>query len=1217
MIKRIFVEKKSEYSDVYKRVKHIFEHLSIKFEDFRQFVRYDVDNMSDYIFDIAKTTIFSDPSTEIVYDKFPVGKNYQTIVVESVDSAYNNKLSDIYSNLIFLSDDRPIVKAATIYAISGISDEQIAILKDYLINKRFTKEGSMLMPTTLEEEEEQVDEQYNVEGFITYDSNALKQFIIDNNLQMDYEDLVDIQDYFKEEKRDPFNLEIKVLDTYLSGRVRHTTFNTKLTKIDIKSENPHIEKAYSLYKKLKEKEESKTMSLMDIATISKRTQFAKGKLKEVEQSEEDHCATIGVNVDVNGKNEKWWVSFKNETDNTQTEQEPFSGASTCIEGVLKDLIAERAYAYQGIRISGNSDPRIKDSEIKTKHSPYNVSRLSSKGAAAAANHFGLPISMVKELYHKGYRAKHLECAFVVGAAKQDNVIRAKEAKDDVIVIVGARTNNEIKIRKGDPLTLKKIQRLCTNEDATKLIKKAYDIGVGGIACALTEMIDLGVDLNLEYVPTTTENITGEEIAVSETQNRVLVLLAKDDVAKFIALANDENLEAVAIATITTTRRIRMYYDNKCLLDIKKSFFKENTKINAKAAAEICDPNANDFIDKPTITTMNLFEDGKFKSALLNELKRLEVCSQKGLNELYDFSIGSCAVLAQHGGRYQLTPTIASVQKLPVFGNSDTATAVTYGCIPNLLEKSPFLGAIYSIVLSLSKQVACGVDIDNVYLSLQEYFKKLKDEPKRWGEAVSAMLGALYAQESLGVYAIGGKDSMSGTFEDMDVPPTLISFALGVTKASKTISNVFEDRKEEALNSIYQVPLKRDEYGVPDFKYLKNLYKAMNRAIITGGIKACNVVEEGGVASAVFTSCMGNKLGTTWEEIFEDSYSPQLGDFIIQGEDLSELDGFKVIHIANINGTHTSELCGTEFKMSEAVDAYIDTIEGIYSTKSKDFGNAGNLICCAKQNFEVTKVEKPTVVIPILDGTLSDKDLVRAFSQAGANVEVFRIKNLTHDDVLESIDVLSKLIIDKAQMLAIPDGVRNQSKQLSMLFKDDELKDAVLDLVYKRNGLVLGIGSGFKALLDVGLLPYGKIVAEKDSKNPTLATNLIPKHISSVVRVRVATNKTPWLMANKLSEQFLVPVSHKEGRFVAPEMEIEALIKEGLVATQYVDSLGNATMTAPFNPNGSMYGIEGIISPDGKIFGKTGNAERIGENLYKNVEGNLDMKIFESGVEYFK
>ncbi len=1217
MIKRIFIEKKPKYATSYIKVKHILGYLGISVDDFRQFIRIDIDNISENVFDIAKYSVFCDPLTEVVYDKFPVSKGYLTLVIESKNDAYNNRLSDVYSSLKLITDLEPKIKIATVYAASGITPEDFRKFRDYQLTNGFTQEGTMDMPTTLDEEEEEIEETYNIDGFIKFNKEQLKDFIKDNNLSLDEDDILDIQKYFIEEGRDPTHLEIKVLETYLSDRVRHRTFNTKISKIDIKSENPHIASAYKLYQSMRDKDSKDAMTLMDIATISKNNQIKKGKLKEVEQSSETHSATVLVDTVVADKKEKWWVSFKNETDNTQTELEPFSGASTCMGAVLKDPISERTNVYQGIRISGSSDPRERESSIEGKISPYSISRISAKGASSQANHFGVPISMVHEMYHKKYRAKHLECAFVVGANKQENVIREKEVKDDVIVVVGARTKTETKFRKGDPLILKRLQRLFIKPEASTLIKKAYDIGVGGIACALTEMIDLGVDINLEFIPTITDNIRGEEIATSETQDRILVLLKKDDVAKFIALANDENLEAVAIATITSTRRVRMYYDNKCLFDIKKSFFKENAQINGKAVAKIVDGNAYDFIDKPQKETMDLFEGCKFKDALLHELNRLQVCSQKGLNEMFDCTLGGGSVLAQYGGRYSLTPTIASVNKLPTNGYTDTATAVTYGCIPNLLERSPFLGTIYSIVLSLSKQVACGVDIDNVYLSLQEYFEKLKDDPGKWGSAVSAMLGALYAQEKLGIYAIGGKDSMSGSFEDMGVPPTVISFALGITKASKTISNVFDYYEESSLNDIYQLSLKRDEFGVPDFKYLKKLYKAINRAIITGGIKACNVVEEGGVLSAVFKSCMGNRLGTTWDEIHEDSYSPQLGDFVIQGDDLSELAEFDLKHIARVNRTHTAELCGEEFKVSDAVDAYQDALESVYPTKSKESGNAGNIICCAKQPLIAPKgIAKPRVVVPVVDGTLTDKEMVKRFELAGAIVDRIYVKNLSYDDVLESIDECEKLI-KNAQIIAIPDGVRSLALQISILFRNSQISDAILDLIDNRDGLILGIGSGFKALLNLGLLPYGKIYQERRQDTLTLAENVIPKHISSIAKVRVATNKTPWLYSNKLNEKFLVPISHKEARLTGNDEAIESLIKEGLVATQYVDVLGNATMTPPFNPNGSAFAIEGIISENGRIYGKTGNAELISNDLFKNIEGNKDMQIFENGVKYFE
>lgn len=1246
MVKRIFVEKKQGYNVAAKKtLSDINNVLGIKAEDVRQFIRYDIEDIDEDIFEKAKITIFSESPVDDVFDKYPVGRNYESLVVEYLPGQYDQRADSAMQCVQLLSmTNRPLIKCATIYAIKGVSEEEFEKIKKYIINPVESREGTMDTYETLQQEVNVNLTVPTIEGFIDMSDKEIEEYHAKNGFAMSIDDLKFVQKYFIEENRDPSETEIKVIDTYWSDHCRHTTFATELTDVKIESENPHVEKAWELYNDLysefNKKRKDKYPCLMDIATIAVKKLKKEGLLDNLDVSDEINACSVEVDVDVNGKNEKWLIMFKNETHNHPTEIEPFGGAATCLGGAIRDPLSGRTYVYQAMRVTGCADPRESIANtLKGKLPQRVISKTAAAGYSSYGNQIGLATGLVTEMYHDNYKAKRLETGYVIGGAPKENVVREKPKAGDIIVLLGGETGRDgcggatgsskahteksvevcgAEVQKGNPPTERKIQRLFRKKEVSNLIIKCNDFGAGGVSVAIGELAD-SLDINLDLVPKKYEGLTGTELAISESQERMAVVLHKEDVDKFIEYSKEENLNAVAVAEVTDTGHMRMFFANKVIVDLKRDFLNTNGVKQQQNA--VIKEDITYYMERPNKSTEDLFGEGDFRAALLNDLQRLNVCSQKGLGEMFDGTIGASSVLMPFGGKYQLTPALAMAAKPPVQGYTDTATVSTFGCNPNLLTESPFVGAIYSIVLSLSKQVACGVDRKTIRLSLQEFFKRLNKDPERWGQPLSALLGALYAQINLKVGAIGGKDSMSGTFENIDVPPTLISFACGITKASKIITNVFDSTKKDALN-VYHIEIDRDEYGVPDFDRLLDLYDTMTKAINDGEIVACNVVEEGGVASTVFKSCLGNKIGTTWEEISAEMFAPKLGDFVFQANNANAFKGFNVTHVATINGTYTADICGEEFKMKDAAYAFESTLEKIYPTTALATGNVGNIICCSRKIEHVSKgLVKPEVLIPVFPGTNCEYDTARAFERAGAKANIFVIRNQSSRDIEESVEELVKAI-NKAQILAFPGGFSGgdepdgSGKFIATTFRNPKIAEAVMDLLKHRDGLALGICNGFQALIKLGLVPYGEII-EQEAKAPTLTFNNISRHVSTMVKVRVATNKTPWFNQISINDEFMVPVSHGEGRFVASQEELEKIIKNGQVATQYVDNLGNATMQSPFNPNGSMYGIEGIISPDGRVLGKMGHAERIDKDLYKNVEGNYDMKLFESGVRYFE
>ena len=1245
MVKRIFVEKKEGYNvSAKKTTADIKNVVGINVDEVREFIRYDIEDLDEEVYAKAKTTIFSEQPVDNLYEELPDLKGYKLLVVEYLPGQYDQRADSAMQCVQLLSmAKRPLIKCAKLYAIKGADEKGFEKIKKYIINPVESREGSMEIPATLEQEVQLNLTVPVIEGFIDMSDEQIAEYHKKTGFAMSKEDLAFVRDYFKGEKRNPTESEIKVIDTYWSDHCRHTTFATELTDIKIDSNNPHVQKALDLYRDLYEefnsKREDKYPCLMDIATIAVKKLKKEGKLDNLDVSDEINACSVEVDVDVDGKPQKWLIMFKNETHNHPTEIEPFGGAATCLGGAIRDPLSGRTYVYQAMRVTGSGDPTQDISTtLKGKLPQRVITKTAAAGYSSYGNQIGLSTGLVAEMYHENYRAKRLETGYVIAGAPKENVVRRKPVKGDIIVLLGGETGRDgcggatgsskahteksvevcgAEVQKGNPPTERKIQRLFRNKEVAQLIVKCNDFGAGGVSVAIGELAD-SLDIYLDKVPKKYEGLSGTELAISESQERMAVVLDKNDVEKFIEFSAKENLQATAVAEVTDNGRMRMFYAGNVIVDLKRKFLDTNG-VKQRQNAHV-DDNVSNYMDKLNEKTEQLFDKGEFDQAVLSELSRLNVCSTKGLGEMFDGTIGAASVLMPFGGKYQLTPAIAMASKPPVEGFTDTATVSTYGCSPQLMTSSPFTGAIYSILLSLSKQVACGVDVKTVRLSLQEYFKRLNQDAGRWGQPLAALLGALYAQIGFGVGAIGGKDSMSGTFEHIDVPPTLISFAMGIHKASKIITNTF-DYKSGAKN-IWHIAIPKDEYGIPDFAKTLALYDAIKDECASGNIKAINVVEEGGVVASVFKACMGNKEGTDWNELSEDLFAPAFGDFVVLADEIGKLQEFDAQLVAVLNGTHTADLCGKELKMDVAAQSFEGTLDNVFPTTAPASGEVQNLIFCARKQPHVARnIVKPQVFIPVFPGTNCEYDTARAFERAGAKANILVIKNRSSKDIEDSAKEIVKAL-SQSQIIAFPGGFSGgdepdgSGKFIATTFKNPRIAEAVMELLYKRDGLALGICNGFQALIKLGLVPYGDI-REQTPQAPTLTFNNISRHVSTMVNIRIATNKSPWLSKVHVDDVFTVPVSHGEGRFVASKEELDKIIKNGQVATQYVDMTRNATMQSPFNPNGSMYAIEGIISPDGRVLGKMGHSERFDKDLYKNVEGNYDMKLFESGVDYFK
>jgi len=1235
MIYRIFVEKKDNVQ-ARKTAEDIHNLLKIDVEDFRQLLRYDVENISEEEFNAAVPCVFSEPPVDNVYlENVDFGCDYKVFAIAYLTGQYDQRADSAAQCVQLLTQkERPLIKCAKVYAIKGVSDWELERIKKHLINPVESEEVGLEKPQSLAHNAVEADDVKDVEGFIDMDDGQIAAYHADMGLAMSVADLVFVRDYFKSEGRNPTETEIKVIDTYWSDHCRHTTFATEIEEVTVNSDNPHINKALHIYRKLFSEmyasRKDKYPCLMDIATIAVKKLKKEGLLNNLDESDEINACSIKVESVIDGERRPYTIMFKNETHNHPTEIEPFGGAATCLGGAIRDPLSGRTYVLQSMRITGCSDPREPIENTMAGKLPQRViTRTAAAGFSSYGNQIGLATGQVEEIYHSGYKAKRLETGFVVGGAASDMIYREKPAEGDVIILLGGETGRDgcggatgsskahdiksvqtcgAEVQKGNALTERKLQRLFLNGEATRMIKKCNDFGAGGVSVAIGELAD-GLDIMLDKVPKKYEGLSGTELAISESQERMAVVVAAENVERFISLAAAENLEATAVATVTGLRRIKMYHRGKAIVDISRDFLDTNG-VKQRCKAEIND-YVTDFFSRPSI--------GSFKDAVLNTMSDINVCSQKGLAEMFDSTIGAKSVYMPFGGKYQLTPVIAMAAKF-VGGETDDCTVSAYGFNATLSSLSPFTGAIYAIVTSVAKVVAAGADYKDARLSLQEFFMRLREDPKRWGVPLSALLGALYAQLNLGLGAIGGKDSMSGSFENIDVPPTLISFALAPAKASGLITNVVSDSGEK----LYILPVKKDESNVPDFVYLKKLFEVVHKNIENGNIYFATVAENGGAIPAVIKSCLGNGFGFRFFGDKSYLFAQRYGDIVVSAKNIDLLEGVVKVYIGESteDGAFTyGEEC---VSVEEARAAFEGGLASVFPATAKAEGDIPNCDYTDGKKYEniYTRVAKPRVFIPTFPGTNCELDTARAFRLYGAEPEILVIKNRSAADIEESVQAIINAV-DRANIIAFPGGFSGgdepdgSGKFIATTFKNPAIAEKVMQLLYNRDGLILGICNGFQALIKLGLVPYGK-VSPLTAGSPTLTFNNISRHVSTMVNIRVASNLSPWLNGCRVGDVYSVPVSHGEGKIVAPQTELEGMLACGQIATQYVDLCGTPTMVSPYNPNGSMWAIEGITSPDGRVFGKMGHTERtVGENLYKNYDGNYDMKIFESGVKYFK
>ena len=1235
MIYRIFVEKKDNLQ-AKKVMEEIKTLLKIDVQDVRKLLRYDVDDITEEEFKAAVPTVFSEPPVDDVYlEDVAFGDDYKVFAVAYLQGQYDQRADSAAQCVQLLTQkERPVIRCANVYAVKGVTDDELALIKQHLINPVESEEVSLEKPATLGGVIVLPLAVKAVKGFIKMSDGEIAAYHAQNDFAMSVADLRFVRDYFASEKRDPTETEIKVIDTYWSDHCRHTTFATRIQDVEVRSDNPRINEALSMYRDLFKEmyadRPDKYPCLMDIATIAVRKLKKEGLLDNLDQSDEINACSINIEATLDGEKKKYTVMFKNETHNHPTEIEPFGGAATCLGGAIRDPLSGRTYVLQAMRVTGSADPTEPiQNTIHGKLPQRVITTTAAAGFSSYGNQIGLATGQVDEVYHPGYKAKRLETGFVVGGAPSDMIYRAKPKAGDVVILLGGETGRDgcggatgsskahdeksvqtcgAEVQKGNALTERKLQRLFLDPEATRLIKKCNDFGAGGVAVAIGELAD-GLVIELDKVPKKYEGLTGTELAISESQERMAVVVSSADVDKFIALAAKENLAATPVATVTDDRRMRMYHGGRAIVDISRDFLDTNGVRQITGA--IIEDNATRFFNAPA-------REPDFAEAMKATLSSLNVCSKKGLAEMFDSTIGARSVYMPFGGKNQLTPVTAMAAKL-VGGETDDCTVSAYGYCPELMTSSPFTGAIYSIVASVAKVVAAGADYRDIRLTLQEFFMRLRDDKKRWGVPLSALLGALYAQLKLGLGAIGGKDSMSGSFEDLDVPPTLISFALAPAKASRLITNVVTDERTK----LYLLPMKKDKYSVPDFEYLKKLYAVVHQNIADGNITMATVVEKGGAAAAVAKSCFGNGFGFNFDctpsKLFAESY----GDIIVACSDPYALKGVNVVLLGAPTTEKYFSCRGGSVYFGDALQSFTSRLDGVFPATAKA---SGHIPGCdysdgVKYYNLTTKTAKPRVFIPAFPGTNCELDTARAFRLAGAEPEIVVIRNRSPRDIEESIQAIISAI-ERANIIAFPGGFSGgdepdgSGKFIATTFRNPAVAESVMNLLSKRDGLILGICNGFQALIKLGLVPYGEVRPLTEG-SPTLTYNNITRHVSTMVNIRVASNLSPWLSACRTGEIYSVPVSHGEGKVVAPLAELEAMRAAGQIATQYVGPDGKPTMVSPYNPNGSMWAIEGITSPDGRVFGKMGHSERIGQNLYKNVPGNFDMKIFESGVNYFK
>ena len=1257
-VRRVYVEKKPDFAVKAKELKHEIKHyLGIAADEVRVLIRYDVENVSDETYQKALQTVFSEPPVDDIYEEnFDAGAG-KVFSVEFLPGQFDQRADSAEQCVKLLNEEEePVIRSATTYVIVGdITDDELEAIKKYCINPVDSRETGMDKPQTLVQEFDDPADVAIFDGFIDMPEDKLNELYSSLNLAMTFKDFLHIQNYFKnEEKRNPSMTEIRVLDTYWSDHCRHTTFSTELknVKFDDGFYQAPIKKTYEEYldahKEMYKGRDDKFVCLMDLALLAMKKLKAEGKLADQEESDEINACSIVVPVEVDGKTEEWLVNFKNETHNHPTEIEPFGGAATCLGGAIRDPLSGRTYVYQAMRVTGAADPTVpvKDT-IEGKLPQKKIVREAARGYSSYGNQIGLSTGYVKEVYHPDYVAKRMEIGAVMGAAPRRAVQRLTSDPGDKIILLGGRTGRDgiggatgsskahntestsvcgAEVQKGNAPTERKLQRLFRREEVSHIIKKCNDFGAGGVSVAIGELAD-GLRVELDKVPKKYAGLDGTEIAISESQERMAVVVAPQDVDQFLAYAKEENLEATEVAVVTEDPRLVLVWRGKEIVNISRAFLDTNGA-HQEADVEVEMPvEADNFFKKMELPKVaEAVERGDNKAAWLAMLSDLNVCSQKGLVEMFDGSIGAGSVYMPYGGRYQLTETQSMVAKLPVLtGKCDTVTMMSYGFDPYLSSWSPYHGSVYAVLESLSRIVTAGGDFKKVRFTFQEYFRRMSEDPKRWSQPFAALLGAYDAQIGFGLPSIGGKDSMSGTFNEIDVPPTLVSFAVDVAKEQDVIT----PELKKAGNKLVIFNIEKNEYDLPVYEQVMALYDKIHELIGKKAIISAYALDGKGLAAAVSKMAFGNKLGVTIEESVsaEVLYGAGFGNIVAEVPEeflpiIKETIPEAVV-VGEVNADQTFRYKDMSIGMDEAINAWTGTLEKVFKTRAtEDKTEIKTDVFDTKEIYICkNKVAKPTVFIPVFPGTNCEYDSAKAFERAGANTIVKVFKNLSAADIRDSVDEFVNAI-DQSQIIMFPGGFsagdepEGSAKFFATAFRNAKMTEAVNKLLNERDGLALGICNGFQALIKLGLVPYGEIRMQTED-SPTLTYNTINRHISKMVYTKVVTNKSPWLQQAELGKTYCNPASHGEGRFVAPKEWLDKLFANGQVATQYVNEAGVPTMDEEWNVNGSYMAIEGITSPDGRVLGKMAHSERRGEAVAMNIYGEQDMKLFESGVAYFK
>ena len=1229
MVYRIFVEKRKELANEAKAL--LSDAVSIlgisALTDVRIFNRYDAENITEELFDYAVRTVFSEPQLDIASAEIETD-GAKVFAVEFLPGQFDQKADSAAQCIQIISQgERPVVRSAKVYALYGdLSDAELEEIKKYVINPVEARQAALEKPETLAAVFDVPTTVKTLDGFTSLDRAALEKFVADYGLAMDADDIEFCRDYFRKEQRDPTITEIRMLDTYWSDHCRHTTF---LTVIDgVKFEDALLQGAYEDYINTRNSlGVKKPVCLMDIATVAVKYLKKAGKLDKLDESEEINACTVKLDIDVDGEKEPWLLLFKNETHNHPTEIEPFGGAATCIGGAIRDPLSGRAYVYGAMRVTGAADPTVPVSEtIPGKFPQRKLVTTAAAGYSSYGNQIGLATGIVDELYHPGYAAKRLEIGAVIAAAPARNVRREVPAPGDIVILLGGSTGRDgiggatgsskahnsrsvetcgAEVQKGNAPEERKLQRLFRNEKACGMIKRCNDFGAGGVSVAIGELAD-GLEINLNAVPKKYEGLDGTELAISESQERMAVVVAPEDVDAFLSLADSENLQACPVAVVTEEPRLVMNWNGKTIVDVSREF------LNSNGAAKhiTVTPAAPEKYEKDT--------SGTFTENYKKLASDLNVCSKRGLSERFDSTIGAGTVLMPFGGKKQLTPIQAMVQKISVEKkHTDDCSLMAWGYNPFITEKSPYHGAYLAVVESVCKLIATGAEFKDVYLTFQEYFEKPGTDGRRWGKPLAALLGAFRAQKELGIGAIGGKDSMSGSFEKLDVPPTLVSFAVTAEKTASIVSPEYR----KAGNKVVLLTPETDENGLPVTASLTALFDRVTALLRDGKAFSCYTPGMGGIAEAVMKCAFGNGFGFDFapELTVKELFGWKYGCFLLETDCADDLGG---VVIGTVTDKNVFTLGSESIDAAELLGLYEDRLEGVYACNIKSSGPVENFSFSATSRpAPAIKTARPKVLIPAFPGTNCEFDSAKAMRDAGAEPEILVINNLTSSGIKASVERFAESL-KTAQMIFIPGGFSGgdepdgSGKFITAFFRSAAVKEGVTELLENRDGLICGICNGFQALIKLGLVPYGKII-DTDENCPTLTYNTIARHQSRIVRTRIASNKSPWLSLMNTGDVVSVPISHGEGRFIAGEELIKQLAANGQIATQYVDADGNATMETAFNPNGSMYAIEGITSPDGRVFGKMGHSERTGAGLYKNVPGNYDIRMFEAAVRYFK